>query len=125
MATMRENSRGLLGGFGRRIASADLWYVAISGAQVGPVDLWSHFFAADGAIGQALDAWAVLNWHAGGLPLTHGAWRDADHAGEDSLASEVLCGAVDWVHAQSLAALDLRCQAGLNLFFLAGLIVGV
>lgn len=91
--------------------------VAIGGAQVGPIDLGAHFFAANGAIGQALDARAVLYRHAGGLPLAHGARRDADHAGENSLASEVLCGAVNWAHARSLDALDYRCQEGLNHFF--------
>lgn len=97
--------------------------VAIGRAQVAPIDLGAHFLAAHSAGSQALYARAVLDGDAGGLPLAYGARRDADHLGKNSLASEVLCGAVDWAHAISLAALDYECQEGLNHFFLGGLIV--
>lgn len=97
--------------------------VAIGGAQINPIDFGAHFLAAHGAGSQALYARAVLDGDAGGLPLAYGARRDADHLGKNSLASEVLCGAVNWVHAISLDALDSECQEGLNHFFWGGLIV--
>ena len=97
---------------------------AVGGAQVGPIDLGAHFLAAHGAGGQAFDARAVFDRDAGRFPLAHGARRDAHHGGENSLASKVLRGAVNWVHAISLDALDYRCQGGLNHFFLGGLIFG-
>lgn len=97
---------------------------AVGGAQIAPVDLGAHFLTADGAVGQALDSRAMFYGDAGGFPLTDGAWRDAHHLCKKALASKVLCGAVDWVHAKSLDALDSGCQGGLNHFFQGGLIVG-
>lgn len=108
-------SRRLLGGFGCR---------AIGGAQIGPVDLGAHGLAAHGAIGGALDGWAMLNRHASSKPLGDRTWGYPHNSGQGALASENFCRSFNWVHAESLAALDFDCQGGLNHFFFVGLTLG-
>lgn len=53
-------------------------------AQIGPIDIGAHFFAADGPIGSALDCWAAIGRNISGsvLPLRNNRWRHRDFAGQ-------------------------------------------
>lgn len=87
--------------------------VAIGRAQVAPIDLGAHFLASHRATCQTLDSRAVLHRDTRGLPLTDGARRNADFVGEDSLASKVLCGSIDRVHAGHYSAAIERLSIAL------------
>ena len=62
-------SRHLPFRFVHRIASADFFYRAIGGAQVGPIDIWAQVFAANCAAGGLFDGRAVIGWNTINAPL--------------------------------------------------------
>lgn len=71
----------------------------VGGAEVGPVDVWAHGFAAHFPTGELLNGRAVLGWNSSGEPLRHRTRRYPDDLSQLSLAADYLCGCLDWVHA--------------------------
>lgn len=53
-------------------------------AQIGPINIWAHFFAADGAVCSALDCRAAICRNVSGsiLPLRNNRRRHRDFAGQ-------------------------------------------
>jgi len=90
-ATRLVISRCLLVGFGRRVAGAD-FYIAIRGAQIGPIDIGPQVFAADLPASGALNGWASLGGDlpGSGFPLTDDHVGNTDGAGQIAVAAALV-----------------------------------
>lgn len=95
-------SRGLLHGL-RRLATAR-FQIAVGGAQVLPVDVWTQLFAADGATCGSLDGRAALGRHPlfPCFPLTDHDLRYTDIASQ-LLAAAALSKKGFQVHEQQFS----------------------
>ena len=85
----------------RSSLSCGLFDVAVGGADECPIDVGPEFFAAHGAVGQALNRDAMLERHAAFSPLRNGARCDAERLCQRALAANNFCCMFDRVHHAS------------------------
>lgn len=82
-------------------------YGAVGSAQVGPLDIGAHFFAADSAICGGLDRGAILgrDLAVAGGELADVALGYAKQFGQRGLASDDVAGLFDCSHKANIARL--------------------
>ena len=70
-----------------------------SAAQVGPIDIWAQVFAADGAIGGALDGWAMVGRDVSARqPVIDNLRNNANGSRQNALAAETIYGLSECFH---------------------------